>query len=419
MAFCPAGRNILVGRLLLIFIGLICFAPCISTGEKLYFFSFAKQMEAYTFNIWSVLIGLGAFHGYLLALFLILRQKRFRHNYFAFLLLVVSIHLTEYTIAVSGLYEVFPHAIAASYPLLFLMGPFYYLYVRSLLDLKISGKSFWHYVPALLCFLALLPFYLQPGAEKLALITENLHQAEPTIPAGQFVFMIAHFLQLSIYIFRSNRLIRKQTDSIKEQASNPALEKLNLLEKFTQWFVAFLIFFLILLLVLIFVKQFRIWVDYVFLLMLSGSIHAIAYFILMQPEIFAGNGLARLNSKYQTSPLDSDKKSVLKNHLETYMRSAKPYLNSDLKISDLAEQLDIPSHHLSQIINQEYGLNFFDFVNQRRVAEAQKMLADNSYAHYTILAIAIEAGFNNKASFNRIFKKYTGMTPSAYKRYMR
>jgi AraC-like DNA-binding protein len=71
-------------------------------------------------------------------------------------------------------------------------------------------------------------------------------------------------------------------------------------------------------------------------------------------------------------------------------------------------------NHLSQVINAELNKSFFDFINEYRIAEAKRRLLDGRFEHYSILAIALEVGFNNKASFNRVFKKHTRMTPSDF-----
>jgi len=96
------------------------------------------------------------------------------------------------------------------------------------------------------------------------------------------------------------------------------------------------------------------------------------------------------------------------------MASEKPYLKSDLRLAELADRLSVSTNLLSQLLNQQMETTFFDFINQYRVAEAQKRLTDPNYQHLTYLAIAYEVGFSNKASFNRIFKKHTGMTPSTF-----
>ena len=97
-----------------------------------------------------------------------------------------------------------------------------------------------------------------------------------------------------------------------------------------------------------------------------------------------------------------------------YMQSEKPFLRTKLSINDLAEDLGIPSHHLSQVINERLNQNFYDFINSYRIEELKVKLKDPHNKHLTMLGIAFDCGFNSKASFNRIFKKHTGQTPSEY-----
>ena len=59
-------------------------------------------------------------------------------------------------------------------------------------------------------------------------------------------------------------------------------------------------------------------------------------------------------------------------------------------------------------------VNFYDFINKYRVEEAKKLLIEDIH-NYKILAIAYEVGFNSKATFNRVFKKFTELTPSEFK----
>jgi len=100
------------------------------------------------------------------------------------------------------------------------------------------------------------------------------------------------------------------------------------------------------------------------------------------------------------------------------MTEEKPYFEGDLTLQKLADRLSISPHHLSQIINDKIGQNFFDFINSYRIEEAKKLLLDPRGELLTILAISEETGFNSKSSFNNAFKKYTGQTPSQFKQEM-
>lgn len=97
------------------------------------------------------------------------------------------------------------------------------------------------------------------------------------------------------------------------------------------------------------------------------------------------------------------------------MRERKPYLESQLTIKDLADTLQVNPKHLSQVINEQLDQNFFNYINSYRVNEVKNRIADPDYRHLTVLGIALDCGFNSKSSFNSVFKKITGQTPTSYK----
>ena len=120
------------------------------------------------------------------------------------------------------------------------------------------------------------------------------------------------------------------------------------------------------------------------------------------------------NKKYEKSSLTKQQSDAYAQKVNTYLETEKPYLKNDLRLSDLAEALDIPPYHLSQVINEELNTRFFDLINKLRVLESQKLMEAKPNA--SLLEIAYEAGFNNKTSFNNAFKKYTENTPSAFRK---
>ncbi len=102
--------------------------------------------------------------------------------------------------------------------------------------------------------------------------------------------------------------------------------------------------------------------------------------------------------------------------LQRFMDATKPFKNAELTLPELAASLGISPNHLSQIINDKFGQNFFDFINSYRVKEAERALLAPEHSHLTILAIAYDAGFNSKSAFNAAFKKHAGMTPSQFRK---
>ena len=112
--------------------------------------------------------------------------------------------------------------------------------------------------------------------------------------------------------------------------------------------------------------------------------------------------------------LTEDELTVWKTKITKLMKTQKPYLQPDLTLSDLANQLKTNTSIVSQVINTGFAKNFNDFVNGYRVDEYLSKIGTPQYKHLTLLAVAFECGFNSKTTFNRAFKKMTGKAPSDF-----
>ena len=110
------------------------------------------------------------------------------------------------------------------------------------------------------------------------------------------------------------------------------------------------------------------------------------------------------------------KERALYQKIQVFMEQQKPYLDTQLSLPKLAELVKLPVSKVSRLINQNGQVNFIDFVNGYRIREVQQKIQDPLFAHLSLLGIALESGFNSKASFNRTFKKIIKMTPSAYRK---
>ena len=97
------------------------------------------------------------------------------------------------------------------------------------------------------------------------------------------------------------------------------------------------------------------------------------------------------------------------------MASEHVYRDPNLSLGGLADQLGVTEKVLSFVLNHGLGTSYGDYINERRVADAQRRLADPAYAHLSVLAVGLDAGFASKSTFNRVFKERAGETPSAYR----
>jgi AraC-like DNA-binding protein len=120
--------------------------------------------------------------------------------------------------------------------------------------------------------------------------------------------------------------------------------------------------------------------------------------------------------KYKTSALLPETVEQVLPRLTRLMEEEKLFLDPDLTLKKLSERLQVHYNHLSQIINEHLGKSFNDYINAFRIEEAKQRLADPKEARKTVLEIAYDTGFYSKSVFNTAFKKFTGMTPSQFRK---
>ncbi|WP_231705973.1 helix-turn-helix domain-containing protein [Labilibaculum antarcticum] len=156
-------------------------------------------------------------------------------------------------------------------------------------------------------------------------------------------------------------------------------------------------------------------------LALSLFVILIGYFGLKQKVIFGYDDkleqrlITEEKTKYSGSTLKEDEADKYAGQLSEFMITEKPYMDPGLTLPQLASQIHITSHHLSQIINEKFSQNFFEYINHFRVEEVKARIQNPKYESFSLLGIALDSGFNSKSAFNRIFKKVTNQTPSQFK----
>lgn len=156
---------------------------------------------------------------------------------------------------------------------------------------------------------------------------------------------------------------------------------------------------------------------YIVWLGMAGIVYWLGYFMFLRREFFEIPTF-KSDKESKSGNILSEKTEEHYERLLELMTKDKLYMDSELNMSTLAEKTELSNGYLSQIINQKTGKNFFDFVNSYRVEDVKAKLKDPDFDHYSILAIGLEAGFKSKSTFNAVFKRLTGVTPSAFKKSM-
>ena len=121
-----------------------------------------------------------------------------------------------------------------------------------------------------------------------------------------------------------------------------------------------------------------------------------------------------IEEKYRKSNVSMEECHRLADELDMLMQEKRLYVNPDLKIADLASVLNVSPYTLSYVFNQFLNKNYYDYLNDYRIAEFKRLLNEDEYSKYTLSALAELCGFSSRTSFFRYFKKITGITPNEY-----
>lgn len=289
----------------------------------------------------------------------------------------------------------------------FFWGPAIYLYVGVVTGRAKLGprQVFFHALPGLI-FLT----------SEVLLLFSSHSQGDGWFSGYNDFRRVSSYLLILGYVFASFLMLRDVTRNTHRGRSEKMSLRLTWLKRLVLIFAAILVVDTVVLLPAAFRNAGSAYFD-VIMLAEAFAIFAIGYFSLCQTGVaisFHGPEQAEPNRKYADSPVDEQLSKKMMADLIEMIERDRPYLDNDLSLSDLAELSGFSQHHLSQVINQSSGKNFYELINQFRVAHAATMLREDAKA--SITSVAFEAGFNNRVSFNNAFKKQFGMTPSAYRK---
>lgn len=349
----------------------------------------------------------GCIQGFFLV-YLLWRKKNANREaigYFNALLLTISILMLLRVSYQPAFFKRFAEIILLPDVILFLTGPFIFLFTRALLRLdRLSGPRLWlHFVPAAIHVLVVNSFL---GLHlKGVLHYLNIRQI---IVAFNLIEASA-MLSLGIYLGMSLRTLQRYQAAFYQKYAARFIGRF--LRVFFVVCFGLLGFWLTGFLVKILRRQEDYTIYTLFWVLVVAAIYFLAYKIWSTPAILE---LPKVLEKENEPGSDECTDPAVIDSLEQYMLLEQPFLNPEIKIGDLAEALNMPKHQLSRTINQGFGKNFFDFINGYRVQSFIRARNDKKQAHLNTLELAYAAGFNSKSAFNRAFLKETGSSPRNY-----
>lgn len=339
------------------------------------------------------------------------------------MLLVFSWSGFYYTLDMMGKLSNYPSLAYTNFLTDFMYNPLVYIYVLRLTHkgYKFSKKSLTHFIPTAIMFIYYFNYYFAPPDTKEEIFARGYNY----FPNDVAVFSYINLVQFIIYLSLSAVILQKYGKRITQYYSD--IERRN-----HEW-IKYILIINVLTAVLCFFLYRTGWNIFGETISIISAllIYSIGYKMVSAPPFLPDFEIKSLDeknnsaeimqapditSKYKRSGLREELSKQFAAKLEEYMIAHKPYLDSELNLKQLADQLNIPPHQLSQVINQQFSKNFYDYINAFRVKEVKSRIKNPKYNNITLLGIGMDSGFNSKASFNNVFKKFTGKSPSEYKR---
>jgi len=292
----------------------------------------------------------------------------------------------------------------------------FYFYIRRLISLsETTRKDFWHFIFPLFVFCVNTVFVLLLSGESKTLLTQ--WYMKHSMPSEQNYFFINNIfdvlisLQVFFYIYLLFKIRKKHDSLISTHYSDIENKRLYWLNYLFWIFFASLIAYV----VLGNIENFIIDTD--------SKIVYFSFQIVIMAFIFTmGIKQESTIDSFTNDVTNSDEENIISEEettrllqlLESYMKQSKPFLNHELRITELAKALQTNRAYLSFVINETYQMNFYNYINQFRIEEFISIYRLNVNKNLTYEAIAEKAGFKTKSSFYTAFKKLKGQTPAKY-----
>ncbi len=363
--------------------------------------------------------GLGAFQAFLFSLLLLIKkEKKPADKFLAGFFFVICLYLLNIYSVKYAVWKSHPNIILIITFVSLTYGPLLYFYVTSLIRRRISKKQLlYHSLPILGTFIVILPFIFRDDNEKWLYFTDKFINLPLNVSIGTFL----QYLSAPIYFIWIINILNGHKEHLKNTHSSTDRISLGWMRKLLYGVITIWLIDCANVYALNFTDlDVHYSISWLIKFCFIAFIILIGFYGINQGNIFA---TVQVNDEKESTSAKEAKKIVSYKNAEEYtdkliryMQTEKIYLNNDIRIQDIAICLNLPVHVLSHIINTNLNQNFYDFVNTYRINEAKFRLLDEKYKSLTIVAIAFDCGFNSKATFNRLFKQYTGLTPSQFKK---
>lgn len=382
----------------------------------------------FDFNFKSTTLLFCCFHGTLFSVLLLTKGARKGEKssiWLSIFTFLAALYILPFALGYAGWYSKNPYReflFYVPFQQLFLFPVVLYFYFQTLLDknFHFSKNLVWHFVPPILYLLYTIFIFL---ADKFYFGYSHFY-ANGRDKDFDSWYQVAGFLSLATYLILSLQLLKKYKILIFNTYSFADELTFSWAKKFLYALLSILVLRL-----LFFILNPE-WANFGAKFWYYCCFSVLVYYISINGLLNVVTSLTSLSQKdlhveppklktQKGNQLDDELSSARdlkkwKVQLEALMTNEKYYKNPELSVFDLAKELNTHPKKISQTINQEFAMNFNDYVNQYRIKAVIDLLHAGAHEKQTLLAIAFDCGFNSKSTFNRVFKYQTSYTPAAF-----
>lgn len=362
-------------------------------------------------NFLHIVTFVGISQGIFLAVFLLLKRGKTLINLpLVIYILLMSINLSSTLFLNEGITPSLFGFFYMNELCNLLYGLLIFIYTRNRIEERVVLKKndLWFLIPLILYFSYYLLLYEDVSCDVKSYLSGGIEFSEHI---GEWIFetiVNVGFLIASLRILRNYHKQLRQSYSALEKISFTATRNLIVI-CLTVYAVEVLLIFLL----MIGIQAAGLYHNIIYTLFIV-TLFAFGYNELIYSNIVAAPVIKE--EKYKKSNLKADSSKQIAESLGRYMQEHKPYLNSEITLKNLSELVGEQPHTLSQVINENFGQNYYEFINSYRIEEAKRIMKEPAFQDYTLTAIGFEAGFNSKSAFYTAFKKATNETPAKYMR---
>ncbi|MGK6350759.1 helix-turn-helix domain-containing protein [Parapedobacter sp. DT-150] len=375
-----------------------------------------------TLDFYALFTLLGIAQGLFLSLFFLGSANRSKpFNVFqGWMLVCMALSLLEIFLLYTGYIAEVLFLVDFSETLSLLIAPLFYLSVKSLLKGRISrGEIAVHLALPAAYLLSSLPYLFSSEDIKFnawvasydldyplreivlpwwwysPFFRLTIYHTDILVPYFGIYFLMASWLLVNAFRHRNERLLAPKTQTLKTARASAI-----------QFFVVLLIIIVVKLL------NPHDTGDQIIATCISLSVYFTSFIVVKNSGFFKQVPLTE-DVKYKNSNLSSDDKVRIANLLSRMMAEGKLFASADISLAKLATEIRSTPHVVSQVINEQFGKGFFEWIGEYRIRESKVLL--KQHPNYKIEEIADRVGYSSKSSFNTAFKKITGTTPSQYR----